>query len=209
MAPSSGLHETEYLKMLDVKKSAFLGYGIMSFADQNDMGRGLPLELKKFNPRTPTAAQINLLRTAVGGDPNDLTKELVCLNRFSPDHAMFMLIKPRYIDIESLHRDPFSSEFLQVRWSACARDPNTKDVAHLVNGNTRRELCLSLGAAAMSKLDDVKSKIVASKGSGPEYHQLLKERSELLTEVRIKTSWIVAFYDQGEASTESLRAYTH
>lgn len=196
--PGSNLHETEYLKMLEVKKSAFLGHGIMSFADLNDMGRGLPLELKRFNPRTATAAEINQLRTAVGGDPSDPTKELVCLNRFSPDHAMFMLIKRRYIDVDSLRRDPFSSEFPQVRWISDARDPNTKDVAHLVNGNTRRELCLSMGVAAISKLNEIKSKIAASKGSSPDHHQLLKDRSEAAKEVRMQTSWIVAFFNQGE-----------
>jgi hypothetical protein len=186
--------------MLEVKKAALLGYGIMSFADLNDMGRGLQVEVKKFNPRVATPAQINALRTAVGGDSNDLTKELTRLNRFSPDHAMFMLVKRKYIDLASLVKDPFSDEFFQVRWTPEARDSTKTDYAHLINGNTRRELCISLGTDAMNKLEAVKTKITDCKDTGrEEYHQLLQERTEAATEVRIKTSWIVAFFDQGQS----------
>lgn len=168
--------------MLDVKRSALLGYAIMSFADSNDLGRGLQLELRKFNPRVASQAQINALILAVGGDPADLKKEPTCLNRFSPDHAMYLMVKRQYIDLDSLCKDPFSSTFNQVRWKSEARHPDVKDVAYLVNGNTRRHLCLSLGTHAIDALKSVK-------GEG-------KERAEAIKQVRIQTSWIVAFYDQ-------------
>jgi hypothetical protein len=188
--------------MLEVKKSALLGYAIMSFADLNDMGRGLQVELKKFNPRVATQAQINALKVAVGVDPNDPTKKPTCLNRFSPDHAMFMLVKPKYIDASSLRKDPFSSEFHQVRWASEARDPKTSDVAYLVNGNTRRELCVNLGADALSQLNAIKAKIENSKGiSAQDFQKLTKERAEAATLVRFNTSWIVAFFDQGEQAS--------
>lgn len=193
--PRSKLHETEFLKMLEVKKTALLGYAIMSFATLNDLGRGLNIELQKFNPRVATPAQINALRTAIGGDPNDPTKEPICLNRFSPEHAMFLLVKRQYIDLTSLSKDPFSSEFQQVRWKTEARNSSTTDVAYLINGNTRRELCLGLGGDAIAKLDVIKEKLQKSKGA--EYQQLLKERLDITIEVRMKTSWIVAFYDHG------------
>ena len=184
--------------MLEVKKAALLGYGIMSFADLNDMGRGLEIELKNFNCRTPTTAQINALIAAVGGDPKDLSKEPKHLNRFSPDHAMFMVLKPAYLDITTLCKDPFSPEFQQVRWKGEARSSTTADLAYLVNGNTRRELCLRFGEDAISKLNAIKKKITDSKENDAAYQQLIKQRAEAMVQVRRKTSWIVAFFDQGE-----------
>ena len=117
---------------------------------------------------------------------------------------MFLLVKREYVDLTSLCKDPFSSEFQQVRWKGEARSSSTADVAYLINGNTRRELCLGLGADAIAKLNAVKEKLLTSKGS--EYQQLLKERLDLTVDVRMKTSWIVAFYDQGRFFMFQVRA---
>jgi hypothetical protein len=188
---AKSLHETEYLKMLEVKKTALLGYATMSFADLKDMGKGLPVEIQKFNPREVTPARINALIVATGGDPANPSKPHTRLNRLSPEHAMFMLVKPRYIDPSSLRKDPFASDFLHVRWTSLVKDPKPTDVASLVNGNTRRELCLRLGQDAIAHFKTLRKSAGASE----------EEQKVAISNIRVATSWIVAFFDQGSSSS--------
>lgn len=189
------LQETEYLKMLDVKKSALLGYATMAFADKKDMGKGLTVETRKFNPRAVTNHQLNALTVAVGGDPNNHSKPCSLLNRYSPEHAMFMLIKPQYINLSSLCKDPFGSKFSRVQWAPEAKD--AKDVASLINGNTRRHLCVQMGRDSISEFDSVRLKLLKTKAGGEEHQSLLNEQHEALIKIRTTTSWLVAFFDQG------------
>jgi len=179
--------------MLDIKKSALLGYAIMSFADLSDMGRGPAVELNKLNAREVTATRISALKAAVGADPNDATKPYTRLNRFSPDNAMFMLVKASLVDPSSLCKDPFSSEFNQVRWTKDAKALGA--VASLINGNTRRELCSHMGKQSISEYEAVQTQYQKSSGAARE--ELQKERIRVATKVRVDTSWIVAFFDKG------------
>jgi len=164
--------------MLEVKKTALLGYAIMSFADLSDMNKGPTVELKKFNPREVTATQINALKATVGADPNDPTK-YTCLNRFSPDNAIFMLVKSSHINPSSLCKDPFSSEFNQVHWMKEAKTPG--EVASLINGNTQRELCAHMDKDAIHEYEVVRSKYHKSAGAARE--ELQKERVKAATKV--------------------------
>jgi hypothetical protein len=192
------LHETEYLKMLEVKKTALLGYATMSFADLKDMGKGLKVEIQKFNPREVTPARLDALIVATGGDPKDSSKLYNRLNRRSPEHAIFMMVKPKYLDLSSLRKDPFASEFLQVSWTSEARDPKTSDVASLLNGNTRRELCLRLGKDAITHYKSLKKSDVSE-----------ERRADAITDIRNATTWIVAFFDQGLSVSNLWKAKRH
>lgn len=190
--------DTDFHKMLEVKKSALLGFAIMSFVDLKDMGKGLSVEIQKFNPRTATPTQIDTLIVAMGGDPNDLTKEFSQLNRFSPENAMFMLVKSKYLELDTLRKDPFSNEFRQVRWSPLAKEPTTTDVAYLINGNTRREVCVRLGQKPIEDYKTLRAKF--KHGKYPDHDQKKMEKQCTLAayNIRASTSWIVAFFDQGD-----------
>jgi len=79
------------------------------------------------------------------------------------------------------------------------------DVAHLINSNTCRKLCISFGAEAMSRLQAVKSKISDSKGlRSADLQNLIVERTKVMQEVREVTSWIVVFFNQDQLSLSLL-----
>jgi hypothetical protein len=181
--------------------AAFGGYCTMSFADYNDLGRGLKFEIQKLNPREISQTALNQLKTVVGA--NNSEKPFSGLARFHPHHAMTIVLPLHYVVSSSLQKDAFAKEFPVVEWIGSAATASS-DVMILANGNHRRILCLLIGKPLIDQLGKINANITKiSKDAGTstnthKMNELIDKRAALLPKVREATSWLVAVYDQGD-----------
>jgi hypothetical protein len=185
--------------MLRDMNAAFGGYCTMSFADNNDLGRGLKLEVQKLNPRSISQTALNQLKNTVGA--NDTEKPFSRLARYHPRHAIAIVLPIQYLDLSSLQKDAFAPSFPAAQWVSGAA--NASAVMILANGNHRRMLCEFLGKQEIELLRKIQASVdklisePSTTSNTARMNELSEKRQALLPKIREATSWLVAIYDQG------------
>src|SRR5262245_38207292 len=121
-APQS---ETEMVKEIEVVLSkAFLGYGLISLATEDDMGRGPELQLRVYNTREATPTGLRNLWVSMHEGRHIINRSEV--------HAVRIALPAKYVTASQMSTDPLEAG--DVVWAAAAK--GGKD-AILGNGQHR------------------------------------------------------------------------
>jgi len=189
-----------------LKRSAFLGFGFLSFCDDNNLGMMPTLVVQTYNTREPTAASLKALKMGMGHNP--WTNQFSRLGRGEPENAITVMINSQLLDLGSLEKSAVASGYGYAVFKRGAE--NSSDHPEVLNGNHRRVIAQEIGCKqyeaylkAGKHLENVmdldKEVSSRSKKTTEASEEHVKSRSV----ARMSSRWLVAFYDEGERSNAS------
>ena len=182
-----------------------MGFSVMSFGDNCDLGIGPEFSLCEVNNRPMSKKRLRQFVLAVGGDPSNPDVPPANLHRYDPQHAIVIVISSKYLHRVSLVQNPTSrQEFPHIRFKGEGDFENAS--AMVINGHgrivfVREHLCRD----AVSEYTKI---VKAIKSSGTSHKRLtakqmethIARRIELIDILRESSSWLVAVYDLGAYS---------
>lgn len=183
-------------------RAAFMGLAIVNFATNDDLNRGPAFTTCDLNPRQMNNKRQEDFIRALGGDPLDYSKPLKDLSRFDPEHAIIILVERRFVNIDSLVKNPLDVRDLDtvkhVKWTD--KENFGLSQATVANGNGRIELCRTILAPKLIKeYHEIKHTMKSQLSEHT--MSLLKARREVVCkQLEARASWLVAFYDLGKPS---------
>ncbi|KAF9521603.1 hypothetical protein CPB83DRAFT_841135 [Crepidotus variabilis] len=183
--PTARMYRSNLLAIFLRAWDCFMGYALVSFGDDRDLGFGP--KLARLDERDAGA--------------NLFWKSAAYHDRFLPQFAINIAVSSRVVDPTSLQRNPHSSHFSTIIWT---RDAVVKqglvlggyDRIKLLRDGVRGELCMLkcltkelVGIRSRFPPCDVEESAAC----------LMQHRVLLRNEVKERTTWLAAVYDKDDS----------